>query len=273
MWRSSFFVNLQACRLIADNFTNKWTPSRVFFDRFLSTSPPCPLHVLTQAPRHHIFKSPLNRCGGEGHSPPCSISTPVWNPASTLVPPVWNFFFSNNSNCHANKIVIWLFWWNSLVHWNIPEKLQTGWVVDILFWNPPSRIFRFVTLPLEILEKASFHPWKFRKIVCHPLEIPRSITKTQENFTIVFLYKIPINSTSFLIGPWDFHVPFLQNPWSGNSMYSTRDSWLDFSWNSPSLEMSSVKLQPKCSAIWSMSMDNKGLENQYHKISSLEFGG
>ena len=26
-WRSLFLVNLQACRLIADNFTNKWTPS------------------------------------------------------------------------------------------------------------------------------------------------------------------------------------------------------------------------------------------------------
>ena len=266
MWRSSFFVNLQACRLIADNFTNKWTPSRVFFDRFLSTPPPCPLHVLTQAPRHHIFKSPLNRCGGEGHSPPCSISTPVWNPASTLVPPVWKFFFSNNSNCHANKIVIWLFWWNSLVHWNIPEKLQTGWVVDILFWNPPSGIFRFFTLPLEIPVKTSFHPWKFCKIVCHPLEIPRSKTKTQENFPLVFLYKTPINSTSFLIGPWDFHVPFLQYPWSGNSMYSTLGPCLDFFWNSPSLEMSSVKLQQKMQCYLIKLI-------KWTVISSLEFKG
>ena len=208
-------------------------------------------------------RAPSIGAGGEGHSPPCSISTPVWNPASTLVPPVWKFFFSNNSNCHANKIVIWLFWWNSLVHWNIPEKLQTGWVVDILFWNPPSGIFRFL--------KTSFCPWKFCKIVCHPLEIPRSKTKTQENFPLVFLYKTPINSTSFLIGPWDFHVPFLQYPWSGNSMYSTLGPCLDFFWNSSSLEMSS--LQQKCSVIWSMSMDNKGLENQYHKISSLEFEG
>ena len=42
------------------------------------------------------------------------------------------------------------------------------------------------------------------------LEIPRSKTKTQENFTLAFLYKTPINSTSFLTGPWDFYVPFLQ---------------------------------------------------------------
>ena len=37
MWRSSFLVNLQACRLIAGNFTIKWTPSQVFFDNILSS--------------------------------------------------------------------------------------------------------------------------------------------------------------------------------------------------------------------------------------------
>ena len=35
--------------------------------------------------------------------------------------------------------------------------------------------------------------------------------------------------------------------------------------------MSSVELQQKNAFTWSMSMDNKGLENQYHKISPLEF--
>ena len=135
---------------------------------------------------------------------------------------------------------------------------------------PPSGIFRFVTLSLEIPEKISFH---LLEILRHALEIPRSKTKTQENFTLVFLYKTPINSTSFLIGPWNFHVSFLQYPWSGNSMYSTLGPCLDSFWNSPLLEMSSVKKQQKCSVIWSMSIDNKGLENQYHKISSLEFVG
>ena len=42
-------------------------------------------------------------------------------------------------------------------------------------------IFKYVLLPLEILEKTSFHPWKFCKIVWHPLEIPRSKTKTHGN--------------------------------------------------------------------------------------------
>ena len=130
------------------------------------------------------------------------------------------------------------------VSWTCP------WVVDILFWNPPFGIFRFVTSASEIPEKTSFHPWKFCKIVCHPLEIPRSKTKTQENSTLVFLYKTPINSTSFLFGPWYFHVPFLQYPWSGNSMYSILGPCLAFFWNSPTLEMSSLKLQQKCSVIF-----------------------
>ena len=38
----------------------------------------------------------------------------------------------------------------------------------------PFGVFRFVTLPFEILEKTSFHlPKKFGKIVWHPSEIPR----------------------------------------------------------------------------------------------------
>ena len=36
VWRSSFLVNLQAFRLIAGNFTIKWTPSLVFFYNILS---------------------------------------------------------------------------------------------------------------------------------------------------------------------------------------------------------------------------------------------
>ena len=110
-------------------------------------------------------------------------------------PPVWNFFWSS-SNCHASIIVIWLFGWNSPVrYWTIPEKLQTGggrergWV-GILFWNVPSGDFGFVTLPLEILEKTSFFtPGNSVKLCAAilKLEIPRSKTKTQGNFTLVFL--------------------------------------------------------------------------------------
>ena len=44
----------------------------------------------------------------------------------------------------------------------LSEKNQTG-VEDIL--KNPCGNFRFVTLPLEIPEKRSFHPWKFCKIV------------------------------------------------------------------------------------------------------------
>ena len=40
VWRSSYLVNLQACRLIVDNFTIKWTPSQVLFVSVLS-----PLHA------------------------------------------------------------------------------------------------------------------------------------------------------------------------------------------------------------------------------------
>ena len=43
------------------------------------------------------------------------------------------------------------------------------------------RIFRFVTLPVEIPDKMKFHPWKFYKFLLHPLlfywplEFPHSI--------------------------------------------------------------------------------------------------
>ena len=42
MWRSSFLVNLQACRLITNNFTIKWTASQVFFSTILSLPPILP---------------------------------------------------------------------------------------------------------------------------------------------------------------------------------------------------------------------------------------
>ena len=88
---------------------------------------------------------------------------------------VWNFFW-NSSNCHATKIVIWLFGWNSLVYWAIPEKIKTGGVVDILFLEPLLKllIFHFTFRNLRQREfaenkltrgesgKLCTTPWKFQ---------------------------------------------------------------------------------------------------------------
>ena len=64
VWRSSFLVNLEACRLIAGNFTIKWTPSHVFFDCILSSP---------HAPPMCWLKPPLlsNFEGGRGTALPC----------------------------------------------------------------------------------------------------------------------------------------------------------------------------------------------------------
>ena len=64
MWRSSFLVNLQACRLIAGNFTNKRTPSQVFFNTV--SSPPCsPIYWLKPHSLSNFEELPhvLNTCG------------------------------------------------------------------------------------------------------------------------------------------------------------------------------------------------------------------
>ena len=70
-----------------------------------------------------------------------------------------------------------------------------GW--GYTFLKSPPGHFRFVTLPHEILEKKSFYPWKFCKFVWHPLEIPKSKTKTHRNSALVFLEH-----------PWNFHFFF-----------------------------------------------------------------
>ena len=117
--------------------------------------------------------------------------TPLKKNMSSTFLLVWNFFWNSSFAIAilklSHKTVIWLFEWNLPVHWDIPEKIQTGGVEDILFWKPLSGIFRFVTLPSEIPEKTSFYPQKFCKIVWHPLEIPRSKTKTHWNSTWIFL--------------------------------------------------------------------------------------
>ena len=92
------------------------------------------------------------------------------------------------------------------------RKKQTG-IEDILFWTPAPLpgIFRYVTLPLEIPEKISFYPWKFCKIVWHPLEIPRSKTKTYAmEIPHDFFLNTNGNSSSFFIDPWNSHMLFLQ---------------------------------------------------------------
>ena len=62
VWGSSFLVHLQAFRLMAGNFTIKWTPSQVFLDSILSS-----LH----APLLFWLKPPSIR-GGGSTAPPCS---------------------------------------------------------------------------------------------------------------------------------------------------------------------------------------------------------
>ena len=136
--------------------------------------PPC----IDSSPLHQILKN---------LPPPPSrfmLSTPVGNPASTLSP-VWNFFW-NSSSGDVTKTVIWLFGWNSPVYWTIPEKLQTGWVVDVLFWNPPSGIFRFVTLSLEIPEKTSFHPLEILQNCVPHLGNPKVKNQDPRKFHINF---------------------------------------------------------------------------------------
>ena len=68
-----------------------------------------------------------------------------------------------------------------LLQWALPEKIQTG--LRAYFLKKKPVIFRFVTLPLEIPDKAKFHTWKFHKIVLNHLEIPRTKTKTRGNST------------------------------------------------------------------------------------------
>ena len=80
MWRSSFLVNLQAFRLIAGNFTIKWTPSPVFFDSILSC-PMLPSCFDLSAPPSN-FEEPLPPMGAgvaQLPPPPTMFATPVEN--------------------------------------------------------------------------------------------------------------------------------------------------------------------------------------------------
>ena len=70
----------------------------------------------------------------------------------------------------------------------IPEKIQTGGGgLRIYFFEHPSGILHFFTLPMEIPEKAKLKPWIFHKIVLDPLEIPRPKTKAPGISVLFFL--------------------------------------------------------------------------------------
>ena len=77
-------------------------------------------------------------------------------------------------------------------------------VEDILFWNHTSSWnFRFVTLPLDIPVKTSFHPWEF----CTTLENSKVKYQDPWIFLIILSWtplKIPL--ASFLIDPWNFYM-------------------------------------------------------------------
>ena len=78
------------------------------------------------------------------------------------------------------------------VNWAIPETGGSGHT----FFKKTLEFFMFFTLPMEILDKTKFHPWKFHKILLDPLE-----NSTPKN-------KTPENSTFFLGHPWKFHFIF-----------------------------------------------------------------
>ena len=103
--------------------------------------------------------------------------------------------------------------------WGIPDKKSTWEVEDILFWKNLG-IFRFVTLPLKIPEKPSFHQ-KFCKIVLHPLEIPVSKTKIHMEIAhdLLTLLEIPLLSK---LTPKISTCSFFNTP--GNSISSTAPS-------------------------------------------------
>ena len=108
-------------------------------------------------------------------------------------------------------------------------------MLETYFFEKNLGISRFLTVPLKLANKSELHPWKFCKIVLHPLEILRSKTKTNEIPHDFFLIT-PGNYTLFLINPWKFRMLFLGYP--GNSISSTTPVWFFFS-NNPLIVLSS----------------------------------
>ena len=87
---------------------------------------------------------------------------------------------------------------------------RRGWGHN--FWKKTPGIFRFVTLPLEVLGKMKLTPgnstklcytyWNFQGQKPRPMEIPHD-----------FFWITPVNSTSFCIDPRNFHILFIQYSW------------------------------------------------------------
>ena len=71
--------------------------------------------------------------------------------------------------------------WLCKFHLAVPEKKKQGGLGHN-FLKPPG-MFRFFTLLLEVSDKTMFQPYKFYKIMLHPLEILRPQSKTPGNST------------------------------------------------------------------------------------------
>ena len=88
------------------------------------------------------------------------------------------------------------------------RAIQRVGVEDILFWKKKQGIFRFVTLPLKTVEKASFHPWKFCKIVQHLFEKRRlfhlNFSWTLLQIPLLFWLIPEISTCSFFNTPRNF---------------------------------------------------------------------
>ena len=82
------------------------------------------------------------------------------------------------------------------------QKNPNREVEDFIFWKRPLEVLICPSFnlprvkPLEIPDKMKLHPWKFYKIVLHPLKFPRLKTKTHGNST--FFYNNPNNPKSSL---------------------------------------------------------------------------
>ena len=104
--------------------------------------------------------------------------------------------------------------------------------LKIYFFEKTPGIFRFVTLPLEIPDKTSFHPWKFCMQTCMtPLGNSKieNQDKTHGNSTWFFLHI-----------PWKFHFFFSWSPGistcsffntPGNSMSSSPVFFSGIDWS------------------------------------------
>ena len=149
---------------------------------------------------------------------------------------LWNIIFQYTPNCQEISgpqpsplfeifSVVVLFDFLDETHLSIGIGLfqinskQVRVVDRYTFLKPPplSGNFRFVTLPLEILEKTSFHSWKSCKIACHNFEIGNFKVKNQDprKFHVSFSLKPP-EIFNWILGfsralssiplEWKFHV-------------------------------------------------------------------